>query len=134
MAELITVATFLKSHEAHLARTLLEAEGVRAFVIGDQATDVNPLFTFYPGVSVRLQVLSSDFENAKEILERSHIMGAQNNFETCPECKSKDVKGYFSDHRTTLALGYIFAPLLIIAGLWRRKKRCLSCGHRWKSQ
>ena len=131
MGNLVTVASFEKSYQAHLAKAQLESNDIQAFVIGDQAMEANHLFAFYPGVSIRVQVRQEDLKAAREILGDHEQADTPASFESCPKCESKEIRRYFSDHKTALALAYIFAPLLILAGLWGRKRRCLSCNHRW---
>lgn len=64
---LLTVARFATVAEAHVARTLLEAAGLRALVQETDPLRLDP-FAADPGPRVRLQVLASDLEPAREIL------------------------------------------------------------------
>ena len=64
---LITVASFLDTAEAELAKERLELEGIAAFVIGAQTAGVMPFLTGPTG-GVRLQVAPRDVERAREVL------------------------------------------------------------------
>ena len=68
MVDLVTVASFLDTAEAELARERLGLEGISAFVIGAQTAGVMPFLTGPTG-GVRLQVAPGDVERAREVLE-----------------------------------------------------------------
>ena len=64
---LVTVAEFINDIDAHMARIVLEEEGIEAFVLGDQLMNIAPK----AGIPrVELLVKQSDTEKAKEILEK----------------------------------------------------------------
>jgi hypothetical protein len=67
MVDLVTVAAFLDTAEAELAKERLELEGIEAFVIGAQTAGVMPFLTGPTG-GVRLQVSPRDADRAREIL------------------------------------------------------------------
>ncbi|MBN1509943.1 MAG: DUF2007 domain-containing protein [Sedimentisphaerales bacterium] len=73
--KLVTVARFSDYVEAELARQLLEAEGIRAFVMGENVGNV------YAGVpaaiDIQLQTPESQAEKAIEILEASEQEAAE---------------------------------------------------------
>lgn len=134
MADLITVASFESPTNAELARTVLEAEGVKAFVIGDQSISINPIFTFYPGMRVRLQVMAQDAKRAQEVLSQNEMQQSlERGFEACPNCGGADIKRLGASRRSFIAWGYIFVPIAIVLGLWRRSRRCNGCGHSWRT-
>jgi len=67
--KLVTVARFSNYIEADLARQLLEGEGIRAFVMGQ---NVGNVYSGVPAVlDIELQTPESQAEQAKEILEAS---------------------------------------------------------------
>jgi hypothetical protein len=65
--KLVTVARFSSCIQADLARQLLEDEGIKAFVMGQNVANV------YSGVpaaiDIELQTAESEAEEAREILE-----------------------------------------------------------------
>jgi hypothetical protein len=65
--KLVTVARFEDYMKADLARQLLEDEGIKAFVLGDNVANT------YSGVpaaiDIELQTAESEAEEAREILE-----------------------------------------------------------------
>jgi hypothetical protein len=65
---LVTIAQFPSSIEAELTRQLLADHGIEAVVTGANASNVCPT----PAIEMpELQVLESQFERAKEILDSS---------------------------------------------------------------
>ena len=62
--DLVTVDSFLNTVEAEMAKALLDAEGIEAFIHAPHAHDL------YPGAlgEVRLQVRERDLARAKEVL------------------------------------------------------------------
>jgi hypothetical protein len=64
---LVTVGRFFTPWEAHLARTLLESEGIDACVFEDRLPAVS-LLTGEPAVMSRVEVHAGDAERALEIL------------------------------------------------------------------
>ena len=65
--KLVTVATFLLAHEAHLARTLLESEEIWAVVADDHINSLAPFLIPMTG-GIKLQVRGADAARATEIL------------------------------------------------------------------
>lgn len=63
---LVTVKSYSFLHEAELARTKLEAEGILAFVLDVHSVGTNLPISLSAGI--RLQVRRSDLEKAKALL------------------------------------------------------------------
>ena len=68
MADLVTVARFTTPWEAHLARTLLESEGIEACVMEERLPPVN-LLTGEVRAMNRLEVHEEDAPRALDLLE-----------------------------------------------------------------
>ena len=68
--DLVTVARFSTAMEAHLARTKLESEGIKAYVADEHIMAINPMYDFALG-GVRLKTKSSDVEKAVQCLNDS---------------------------------------------------------------
>lgn len=67
MGETVIVASYTRPVEAHLARGRLEAEGIQAFVLDEQAITVNPFLAPALG-GVKVAVAAADASRAREIL------------------------------------------------------------------
>lgn len=134
MAKLFTVASSDSAAPAHLARTLLESHGIKVFVIGDEFVQINPIATFYSDAPVRLQVIESDVERAREILANTDQVHFEPElgYDMCPKCKSLEIEPAKTGFRDLIAWGYFFVPVAILLGLWRRQRKCTDCGHKWK--
>ncbi|MFZ5645154.1 MAG: DUF2007 domain-containing protein [Bacillota bacterium] len=70
MDRLTLLSTFLNPGEAHIAKGLLDNEGVESFVFDELSSTYTPLL-----VRVRLMVRESDLDKAKKILSE---MGTDN--------------------------------------------------------
>lgn len=151
---LVTLTTFRTAHDAHLAKAVLEDEGVPAFLGDENVTSIAP---YVVANGVRLQVAADDFDRAEGILNRIAGMDVAEKStasaerairqpEQCPHCGSPDVR------RTRRLLGFsIAAALLFAVGvavdqlvmtfylamaiciffLVASPFRCANCGHRW---
>ena len=135
MTKLVTVKTYQNPTNAHLDRSLLESEGIEAFIFGENSMSINPFFTFYPGMGIQLKVRAEDLENANDIIHKTEQeeVEQEQDYYKCPKCNSSDVVRYGRDWRSYLAWGQIFAPFALIAGIAKRRKKCSECGHIWKS-
>lgn len=89
-----TVATFSFPHEAHIARAKLESEGIPALMADEHTINMPWLYSNALG-GVRLQVPSSAFDQAKEILARDCsddlIAEVGENPYICPSCGSAEL-------------------------------------------
>ena len=65
----VTVRTYQVDHEAELARAILEAHGIEALVLRDDAGGMLPMLQ--PHFRTRLVVRGEDAEEAREILDES---------------------------------------------------------------
>jgi predicted RNA-binding Zn-ribbon protein involved in translation (DUF1610 family) len=151
---LVTLTTFRTAQDAHLAKAVLEDEGVPAFLGDENVTSIAP---YVVPNGVRLQVAADDFDRAEGILNRIAGMDvaekstasaerAIRHPEQCPRCGSPDIR------RTRRLLGFsIAAALLFAVGvavdqlvmtfylamaiciffLVASPFRCANCGHRW---
>jgi hypothetical protein len=64
---LVHIETYSDRHEADLVKGLLSANGIDAFVQGDEFGGYEPVLSFLKGV--RLLVKEEDLEDAKKLLE-----------------------------------------------------------------
>ena len=73
--KLVTVARFDDYMKADLARQLLEDEGIKAFVLGQ---NVGNVYSGVPAVvDIELQTPASEAEEAREILEANKPQGGE---------------------------------------------------------
>ena len=64
---MVTVATFWKAEQAHLARMSLEASGIPAIVLDENVVQWDPLLANAIN-GIRVQVADEDLEEARVVL------------------------------------------------------------------
>jgi hypothetical protein len=85
------VKTFNNPLNAHIAKGLLESNGIEAFIFDENTIYTNPVITTAID-GVKLLVRTSDFEGANAILNRINdddYSGSQNLI--CPSCGSTEI-------------------------------------------
>jgi len=142
--KLVTIATFSEPMEAHLCQAKLEAEGVESYIADEHTIGTNWFYTNIVG-GVKLQVRSSDVENAARIIQKKtpDIDADFQEFEPepdeekkkpeclCPQCKSTDVYfERFSRRFAFLSILFLRFPLPV----FRKKWKCNDCGYEWKAR
>jgi ribosomal protein S27AE len=134
--DFVTVATFARPVEAHLARTKLESEGIPCFVTDEQLVQVNWLFPNVIG-GVKLKVPASYAPRAKDILRPRPRLVVVADADAkipedeliCPRCRSFDV--YRHKQRLAAVATALFGSILP----WHiRKWVCKQCGYQWKDK
>lgn len=131
-----TVAKFTTPTEAELARSFLDAHGIKA-ILRDQHTIALNLFYSNALGGVRLDVSTEQSKEARELLR-----GIDSNFYLikegelsagfpCPSCKSEKTEVVTQTSRgwATLILTLIYIPLPFLA---KDDWQCLSCGYTWR--
>lgn len=64
---MVVIAEFGRPVDAHLAKARLEAEGIQAFLLDENAISVNPFYSPALG-GVKLAVAARDADRAREVL------------------------------------------------------------------
>lgn len=135
--QFVTIATFSKPVEAHLARTKLESEGIPCFVTDEQLVQVNWLFPHAGGV--KLKVSAEDASRARDILRPKPrlVVVADKDAQIpdgemiCPRCRSFDVYYHGFNRRFAALAAELFGFLVP----WlSRKWVCKQCGYEWKDK
>jgi len=149
--EVVEVATFLYSHEAEVARAVLEAHGIDSFIQDGEMARANWMLVGALG-GVKLQVAAGDAERARALLEEDHTGesqeweadGADDGAEseagetaepetatevTCPFCGSRELSfARFSKAASVWALLLLGIPLLVR----KRRYTCDRCHRTWR--
>ena len=148
--ELIPVKTYSRPIEAELARSKLEAEGLRCFIADGNIVRLNWYLSGAVG-GTKLLVRAADRAHALEILDEDPAQAEEALREIfgdmegsgCPRCGSDEVRPQRHTAVTVvivfLCVGLLLGqPLLfLLMGLpvllpRPKRTRCLDCGHRWK--
>lgn len=137
---LVPIATFDDPHLAHIARSRLESEDVRAVIDGEHHVAMDWMITNAVG-GVKLLVRSSDQVAAARILnEVTSVAGVdsgqnvgsnEGRIRHCPSCGSQET------FRERLKRKWIFLSLLLLSipiPFLSRKIVCESCENRWVPQ
>lgn len=138
------IATFTYPHEALIAVSLLEGEGIYCFLQDKETIYANPFYSNAIG-GVKLKVARKDAERAKEILtamqnaQASDMEEPANDEEEnadkrmagklCPQCGSGDIYRDKIDP-VFFAIGILLLgfPFLFMKGRYL----CYSCGNSWR--
>ena len=126
-----TIATFREPHEAHLARGVLESEGLTPIVTGEHTASLG-----YPeaGGAVRLEVPADQVERAMQVLEADHSADIEDMLDlelhpfqvpTCPTCGSASIE-------QARGSGLLSILQDLVSALAGRQWSCLTCGARWR--
>lgn len=120
-------------YEAHMAKGILESEGIPAVVI-DENTSAIGMYTLAIG-GVKVQVPDEDYDQARKILENGQPTAEIPPREAppsdvCPECGSSSVStNPFSLKTAAAFLVSLFAGIPVLS---RRTLRvCKKCGAKW---
>lgn len=151
MNELITIASYSQTYEAHIARSFLESHGVEGFIADEHLVSANWLYSNAIG-GVRLQVRTRDVKAAQALLASHERALAEDSLDidwgevdpswsdevreesdsvySCPQCRCSDVYyEAFSRRLIFLSILLLGIPLPFLSRTWI----CDRCGHRWKN-
>jgi Putative prokaryotic signal transducing protein len=135
MSKWVTILTFTYPHEAHLAKSVLEAEKIPVFIKDELTTQVNNFYSNAIG-GVKLQIPDAELDKAYillkeggfideevkvEIVKRSRVTNTNN----CPFCKSKQVSKKKDLNPLEIFVGKflpVFKPTYV----------CLDCKKQWE--
>ncbi|GEM_PF-273007 len=124
---LVTVAEFSQAPEAYVAKGLLEAEGIWAFIADEYTITANWLYSRVLK-GVKLQVRESDLEAARRILGLEEAEEVPEE-ERCPRCGSTNIQyRWFASRWVFLSWLLLGFPLLFLKKRWV----CNHCGHEWR--
>jgi RNA polymerase subunit RPABC4/transcription elongation factor Spt4 len=127
---LVAVGSFREPYEAHLARSLLETEGIDAFVAFEHHVGLNWLYSSALG-GVRLHVPAADAERARELLAISHDHAVvETDAEVCPECGRVGATRLGLARRLRAVSLAVGVPISLARDYWV----CPGCGHRWRDR
>jgi hypothetical protein len=128
--DVVTIATYAKPEEAHLARLRLCREDIPAYVVGEHVVQMSWRHTITVG-GVRLQVAEDDIEEAQALLRAEPVvMEGPDCCVSCPQCGTEKAEIYFWARRCA-GLTVVFALPLFLLSRWHRWK-CGTCGHTWR--
>lgn len=126
---LVTVASYSFPHEAQIAKSRLEIEGILAFIADEHTINMQWLYSNALG-GVRVQVQAKHMESAKEILNQdlSHLVDEEFGEQTkvCEACGSYEVTPYTKGKKPAFILFLLLGfPLFF----YKHGIKCEKCGN-----
>jgi len=136
--KLVTIASFVHTIDAQMARSRLESSGIECFLADENTIAINWLYSQAIG-GIKIQVQESDIEKAKEVLKQwpkyselkvPQLAESKKGKEVlCPSCNSTDTY-----YEKLLKRPIFFSWLVIGVPLpfFKRRWVCKQCDHQWK--
>ncbi len=135
------ILIFTLPHEAHIARSYIESEGIDTMIQDELTAQLNVYSNAIGGV--KLLVRESDFEHGIAILKKGgyiNVDADETNIEYvtedrstdirfCPFCKSKNIGKKKNPDPLT---GLIYSFLAIFSPIFKKAYICLDCKKEWK--
>ncbi|MEM6821538.1 MAG: DUF2007 domain-containing protein [Verrucomicrobiota bacterium] len=124
-----TIATLADLNEAHLLRSILESEGIPAFLPDEHTIQVDWALMNAVG-GIRIQVPEGLSEEGREIVARFRRDQSQPLKMVCPKCGHANVRRDRRERNFAIAL-------LVVLGIpypWKTPYRCLDCTHTWNAK
>jgi len=131
-----TIATFREASAAYIAKSLLEVEGIPAWIADEHMVGAYWLYSNAVG-GVKLQVEPEHATRAAALLDedRSPLLpelsdDLEPEEHSCPRCGSPDVIHPRAQRWSAVASLMLWLPIVF----WSRSMRCRSCGNRWRPE
>jgi hypothetical protein len=135
---LVVVRSFSLPHEAHLARSVLEAAGIDAVIADEHIVAADWLYSNAVG-GVKVLVRAADADTARSVLDtpaqtpddvhQPAEVPPETDVTRCARCGAEDI-AFESRGRRVAVLSWLLAgiPLFPV----RRRLKCGRCGHRFR--
>jgi hypothetical protein len=125
--DFVIVRSFGNYVDAHIARGLLEEEGIECWLKDEHTITINPIWTQAMG-GIKLMVAISDADKANKILDK--IRDKHRLFRNCPACGSNNLELVSTPRKAsnwlTALLSFFFGDYAIAPDkVWH----CFDCGH-----
>jgi len=143
MDDLVVIARFIFPYQAHMLAGKLEAEGIQAFVHGENFMSMNILYNGMAG-GVRVEVKRSDLDAANEVLNQLDTPSAELpeaiaaddvKYDLvkgiCPECGTASVYFKSGSLGGNVGMGVVVLALGIPLK-FEHKYFCYTCHYEWQ--
>ncbi|MFA9388305.1 MAG: putative signal transducing protein [Prolixibacteraceae bacterium] len=135
--------TFIYPHEAHVASTFLESEGITTEIRDELTAQVNNFYSTAIG-GVKILVKEEDFNRGIEVLKKggyiNEIDHAEEKIEfvyinkdvntkVCPFCKSENISIKKEPNIWTVLVIFVFNAAVPI---FKKSYKCYDCEKAWK--
>ncbi|MFY2508533.1 DUF2007 domain-containing protein [Vibrio pectenicida] len=127
---MVVVARFSFPHEAHIAKTSLEAAGIESYIADEHTVNTQWLYSNAIG-GVRLMIAEQHLEQASIILDTdfSTALSAEKSAtsqDCCPECGSVNIEPFTEGKRSAFL---VFILLGFPLFFYKHGYRCSDCEH-----
>lgn len=125
--EIVVYRKFASSIEANIIKSKLDAYGIPCFLTEENMANLYPGTSSLMNFNVRLHLFAGDLENAKHILEETHLEIDDGQLPKCPQCSSRRIE---RDFPKKLSLTFTAALNIMFFGIFIPHKkviRCLDC-------
>lgn len=138
-----TVITFTQPHEAHMAKSVLESEGIETLIQDEFVAQVHNFYSNAIG-GVKLKIKDHDLEKGISVLQRGGYIKPENeekrnieyvplsstiNKSICPFCQSDNIGRKNVVNILTVILYFLLGALFPI---FKRSHVCYDCNKLWK--
>jgi hypothetical protein len=130
MNDFILLNAYSNYVDAHIARGVLEEEGINCWLKDENTLTIDPILTNAIG-GIKLMVVRSQAERAADILRRlrNEAKGAI----ACPKCQSHNIEQVSTPRK---ASNWLTAALTFILGDYAiapdKVNHCFDCGHEFE--
>jgi len=129
--DLVTVARYDNSIQAHITKAYLEGEGIVCFVFDDHTVDMYQLYSNAIG-GVKVKVREKDAQRAQELiqeLDKKPYTDQNNEVITCPDCGSLEYYTDFNSMRNPRSiLAAVVSFAIAVFPIYRKSVyRCKKC-------
>jgi hypothetical protein len=134
MSKLKVIAQFSFPHEAHLAKSRLEASDIPAFIADEHTISMNWLYSNAVG-GVKLKVPAEFEEKAVAILKTDFTSEIEAIFgksiDSCPKCKSNNIAPFTQRRKKTALVTILLFGLPLLFCKYGYK--CNDCQFFWET-
>lgn len=136
------IITFTYPHEAHMAKTLLESEGIKTIIQDELTAQVNNFYSNAIG-GVKVLVSENDYDRGIEILIKGGYIDSSDikkkteliienetiDKSVCPFCNSKNIRKKREPDILTIIIYFLLGAIFPI---FKRTFICYDCHKEWK--
>jgi hypothetical protein len=129
--DLVTVARYDSSIQAHIVKAHLEGNEIVCFVFDEHMIDMNPLYSNAIG-GVKIKVREKNVEEAKALIKALNdtpYTDEQDEVIACPSCQSTSYYTHFNSMRNLGSiLAFVVSLLIVVFPVYRKQVlRCKDC-------
>ncbi len=130
--DFVVLNSYLNYVDAHIAKGVLEEEGIETWLKDENTVTINPIWTNAVG-GIKLMVAKEDAQKAWDLLEK--IRRESKASIACPKCSSHNVELVSTPRK---AMNWISSILTFFLGDYAiatdKVNHCFNCGHEFPQE